>query len=155
MKVCHYKHPNRVYTVLGTGIISAITSKPLADMDEATVYTDPSHLLFVCQHGDPVREGFTIVNSHARAQSKEPLKIGTRITVYRSDEDGSHWVRSTDEFNDGRFSADTSEMTLLWQARYALRDMHVKFPTCGYNKLADACERAADSVAGFPPRRRA
>jgi hypothetical protein len=39
---------------------------------------------------------------------------------------------------------DHGEATLLWQARYVLRDLHKKHPECGYGKMADACDRAAD-----------
>lgn len=143
MKVRHYKHPNTVYTILGLGIVSALTSAPISDMDEITIYGDAAGRLFICRKGDPVREGFKIIGS-GKAQTKEPLKIADGVTVYKSDEDGSHWARQTDEFNDGRFAEDHTERVFLWQARYALRDMHAKFPNCGYDKLAAACERAAD-----------
>lgn len=144
MKVRHYKHPDRVYTILGRGIISALTSAPISDMDVVTIYSDAAGRLFVCRKGDPVREGFKIISSEGKAQTKTPLKIADSVTVYKSDDDGSHWARPTDEFDDGRFAEDHTERVFLWQARYALRDMHAKFPNCGYNKLADACERAAD-----------
>lgn len=143
MKVRHYKHPDRVYTIVGTGIVGALTSRPISDMDTITLFQDAAGRIFVCHHGDPVRSAFTIIGT-GQAQTKEPMKIGDAITAYRSDEDSSYWARRTDEFNDGRFAEDHTERTLLWQARYALRDMHAKFPNCGYNKLADACERAAD-----------
>lgn len=31
----------------------------------------------------------------------------------------------------------------LWQARYVLRNLHAQDQSCGYDKLAAACERAA------------
>ena len=36
--------------------------------------------------------------------------------------------------------------TILRQARYVLRDLHVKHSGCGYGKMAEACERAADKL---------
>lgn len=35
---------------------------------------------------------------------------------------------------------------VLWQARYALKDYNVKQPDCGFDKLAGACEQAADTI---------
>lgn len=41
------------------------------------------------------------------------------------------------------------EATLLRQARYVLRDLHKKHTNCGYAKMSEACERAADrAIAG-------
>lgn len=38
------------------------------------------------------------------------------------------------------------EAVALRQARHVLKDLHAKDGTCGYDKLASACERAADRV---------
>lgn len=41
---------------------------------------------------------------------------------------------------------DNPDEVTLRQARYVLRDLHAKEPICGYGKMADACERAADKL---------
>jgi len=41
---------------------------------------------------------------------------------------------------------DNPDEVILRQARYVLAGLHVKDPDCGYRKMADACERAADRL---------
>ncbi len=39
-----------------------------------------------------------------------------------------------------------TEAIILLQARYVLRDLNFQYPECGYKKMADACERAANRI---------
>lgn len=48
-------------------------------------------------------------------------------------------------------ASEASDLVLgLRQSRYALRDYHSKQPGCGFDKLALACEQAADIIAYAP-----
>lgn len=105
----HHKHPDSLYTVFGTGIIAAITKRPINDMDSVSIYADSRGHLYVCNQigrGDGSRRpaGYVPVTDTGRAQARVPLKIGDLITVYRSVADDKYWVRSTSEFEDGRFT---------------------------------------------------
>ena len=49
------------------------------------------------------RGGFYTVVGEARLQTDKALPDMETMVVYRSEKDGSLWVRSAAEFNDGRF----------------------------------------------------
>ena len=49
-------------------------------------------------------------------------------------------------------AGDAETVALLCrQARYVLRDLHAKHPDCGYGKMADGCEQAANLVLSATP----
>lgn len=104
----HHKHPDRIYTVVGDGTVSAVTARAINDMDLVTVYTYGHGHLFVCHPGDCQFRGclpakWCVISDTAHAQAREPLKIGDNVIVYKG-QDGEHWVRRFSEFSDGRFT---------------------------------------------------
>lgn len=103
MKFRHHKHPDHLYTVVGTGIVSATVESPLADMEAVVVYSDTRGSIWVCRKAE-FPAGYYALLATGKVQAREPLKIADAITVYRSDADNNWWVRRTDEFNDGRFT---------------------------------------------------
>lgn len=96
----HHKHPEHLYTVLGTGIVSATVESPLADMETVVIYSDVRGSMWVCRPAE--YPGGYVTLAEGTVQARAPLTIADSITVYRA-EDNKHWVRRTDEFNDGRF----------------------------------------------------
>lgn len=102
MKFRHCKHPDHLYTVVGTGIVSATIALPLADMESVVVYADARGSIWVCRTAE-YPGGYIVISASGKVQARAPLDIAESITVYVG-EDGQFWVRRTSEFNDGRFT---------------------------------------------------